>query len=212
MTRPLTTAKVARLLSAVAAVLFLFSLGALRILRERQRHELPRLGLVPPFRFTDQSGAPFGRGDLDGKPWVVDFVFTSCPEVCPRMTEEMARLQTWLRNRALLGRVHLVSVSVDPERDTPDRLREYAARFHVDGAAWKLLTGDPKAIEDAAVRGFKIAVGRDAESQDPFAILHGTKFVLVDRHDAIRGYYDPNDGASMAQLRADVQFLAETDR
>ena len=197
---------------ALALALVLAAVGssaAVAMLR-RRAPELPRYGALPGFALTDASGKPFGTGDLDGRVWVADFIFTSCPEVCPRMTEEMARLQTFLVNRALDGRVQLVSLSVDPDRDTPATLLAYSRQFHARPQTWHFVTGSQQAIEDAVVRGFKIAVSREKDdSQDGFAIVHGTKFVLVDQARQIRGYYDANDSASMARLRDDLSTLAE---
>lgn len=179
---------------------------------QTHRPALPTLGQVPAFTLTGADGKPFGTRDLDGTVWVADFVFTSCPEVCPRMTSEMARLQTWLVNRGLDGRVRLVSISVDPTHDTPDKLRAYAAQFHAR-PTWAFLTGPQKTVEDAVVRGFKIAMGRDQDdSQDGFAIVHGTRFVLVDGKQRIRGYYDSGDPAALAKLRSDAQALADGAR
>jgi protein SCO1/2 len=194
----------------LALVVLLAAPAAATMLRRHfARPELPNLGQVPSFRFVDQSGTPFGSRELGGHVWIADFIFTSCPEICPRMSEEMARLQSALRNRGLLGPVSLVSISVDPERDTPARLAEYATRFHVDGSAWKLLTGPQHDVEEAVVRGFKIGLSHDDQSQDAFAIVHGTRFVLVDGGGAIRGYYDSGDAAAMARLRDDAQALTE---
>jgi protein SCO1/2 len=176
---------------------------------ETRAAPLPRYGEVPAFSLTDAAGRPFGAAQLDGHVSVFDFIFTTCPEVCPRMSADMARLQGWLVNRALDGRVHLVSVSVDPARDTPDKLRAYAEQFHARPATWTFATGSQQAIEDAVVHGFKIAVGRqDDNSEDSFAIVHGTKFVLVDQKRQIRGYYDSSDSASMSKLRDDASALA----
>ena len=194
----------------VAAVAFVTAAVCLVFLRARAAvPELPRLGVVPAFHFTDQQGQPFATDKLDNRVWVVDFVFTSCPEICPRMTEEMARLQTFVVNRALP--VHLVSVSVDPERDTPARLLDYATHFHARPEVWTFLTGPAAEVEDAVVRGFKQTMTRDKDpaQQDGFAILHGTRFVLVDGKRQIRGYYDANDGEAMARLRRDLQTLVE---
>jgi protein SCO1/2 len=215
--KPLRALVIALLIAAIG------STAAIAMLRARTP-ALPRLGEVPAFTLTGADGQPFGTRDLDGRPWVVDFVFTSCPSVCPRMTEQMAQLQTWLRNRALDGRVHLVSISVDPTTDTPAVLRAYADRFGARPSTWTFVTGPQQAIEDAVVRGFKIAVSREKldpsggvgdqergdsnDSQDGFAIVHGTKFVLVDKARQIRGYYDSNDAASQAALRRDVEALA----
>jgi protein SCO1/2 len=185
------------------------STAAIAMLRARVK-PLPRLGEVPAFTFTSTDGKPFGSRDLDGKPWVVDFVFTTCPSICPRMTEDMGRLQTWLVNRGLEGRVHLVSISVDPTRDTPEVLRGYAQTFHARPGTWLFLTGPQDAVEDAVVRGFKIAVGREKDDTvDGFSIVHGTKFVLVDGKRQIRGYYDSDDAEAQAALRRDLSNLAD---
>jgi protein SCO1/2 len=198
-----------RALLIAVAVVAAASSAAVAMLRHRTV-ELPRYGEVPAFALQDSAGQPFGTAQLDGKPWVADFIFTTCPEVCPRMTEDMSRLQTWLVNRALDGRVRLVSVSVDPDRDTPEKLRAYAQQFHARPGTWTFATGSQQAIEDAVVRGFKIAVSREKDdSQDGFAIVHGTKFVLVDGKRQIRGYYDTSDAAAMNKLRDDAAALAE---
>ncbi|HEX9101773.1 MAG TPA: SCO family protein [Polyangia bacterium] len=193
----------------VIAVASIVMVGAV-VAMQRTRGELPRWGEVPAFALTDAAGQPFGTQQLDGKVWIADFIFTTCPSVCPRMTGDMSRLQTWLVDRALDGRVLLVSISVDPGRDTPAKLRAYAEQFHARPGTWTFATGSQQAIEDAVVRGFKIAVSREKDdSEDGFAIVHGTKFVLVDGKRQIRGYYDSSDGAAMAKLRSDAAALAE---
>lgn len=198
-----------RTLVAALVLLAVGSTAAIALMR-RRAVELPRYGRLPAFTLADADGRPFGAAQLDGTISVVDFIFTSCPEVCPRMSEDMARLQSWLVDRALQGRARLVSVSVDPERDTPERLRAYAAQFHARPGTWIFATGSQQAIEDAVVRGFKIAVGREKDdSQDGFAIVHGTKFVLVDGARQIRGYYDSGDHAAMSRLRDDLAALAD---
>lgn len=195
---------------AVVVVLVLAVVSTVAVVTLRRRVELPRYGTVPAFTLASGAGQPFGTAQLDGHVWVADFIFTTCPEICPRMTEEMARLQGWLVNRGLDRRVQLVSVSVDPDRDTPEKLRAYAEQFHARPGLWTFVTGSQQAIEDAVVHGFKIAVSREKDdSQDGFAIVHGTKFVLVDGARHIRGYYDAGDAASMAKLRSDAAALAD---
>lgn len=209
--------------ATVAVFAFAVATGALVLLRVRAGASsltmpasslampavtLPRLGAVPDFALTDENARPFSPRALAGRPFVADFVFTSCSEVCPRMTEEMARLQTWLVNRALP--VSLVSITVDPERDTPARLADYARRFHAR-PGWHFLTGETKSVQDAVVDGFKQTMSRekDPAAADGITILHGTRFVLVDGEREIRGFYDPGDGNDMAKLRADVGRLVE---
>lgn len=197
-----------RIVLVAAALVIVVSTAAIAMLRRKV--ELPRYGQVPGFTLSDGAGQPFGTQQLDGHVWVADFIFTTCPEICPRMTEEMSRLQTWLINRGLDGGVRLLSVSVDPDRDTPEKLRAYAHQFHARPDTWTFVTGPQQVIEDAVVRGFKVAVSREKDdSQDGFAIVHGTKFVLVDGKRQIRGYYDANDAASMAKLREDAQALVD---
>src|SRR5450631_1214774 len=98
---------------------------------------LPVLGTVPVFHARDQNGAAFGPQTLAGKPWVADFIFTRCPTVCPLMTERLSAVEPRLAER-----VHLVSLSVDPDFDTPERLRAFAAEHGVVTPRWHFLTGD----------------------------------------------------------------------
>jgi protein SCO1/2 len=174
-----------------------------------QRGALPQYGRVPAFTLTDQTGQPLSSRELDGKVWVADFVFTSCSEVCPRLTSEMAKLQRYLVNRGADGRTRLVSISVDPARDTVERLAAYAAGFQADPRVWKFATGPAQQIEDAVVRGFKMGISREPDdgSADGFAIVHGTRFVLVDGAGQIRGYYDAGDALQMERLRLDLSSL-----
>jgi protein SCO1/2 len=116
---------------------------------------LPVYGAVPDFALIDQRGRPVQRTDLEGKVWIASFIFTSCPDECPLMTAEMALLQSDL---AHLADVRLVSITVDPERDTPAVLLQYAERYHADPARWFLLTGDKRVIFRLASEGFRLGV------------------------------------------------------
>lgn len=176
---------------------------AATLLARAQHGRLPSYGQVPAFTLTDQTGAPFQSEGLAGKVWVADFVFTRCSQICPRLTQEMSKLARYLANRGLDGRTRLVSFTVDPERDTPEVLRGYATGFSANPNTWKFLTGSSKQIEDAVVRGFKQGV----EREDDFSILHGSKFVLIDAHGQIRGFYDSSDAFEMAKLREHLQSL-----
>jgi protein SCO1/2 len=171
----------------------------------------PKLGRVPAFAFTDQENHPLASRDLDGKVYVADFIFTSCSQACPRLTGEMAKLQRYLQNRGLDHKTRMLSISVDPARDTPERLAAYAAGFHADPALWKFATGPADAVEEAVVRGFKEGMSKepDPAAVDGFSILHGTRLVLVDGAGTIRGYYDAEDAMQMARLREDVSSLVE---
>jgi len=154
------------------------------------------LGVLPSFTLTDQRGQPFGSRELAGKIWVADFIFTSCQGVCPLLSERMAEVGK--RARHLGPDFHLVSISVDPERDTPARLAEYGARYGANPIAWSFLTGPEQAIQATVVDGFKVGAGKerapgaaaDGGGQGFWEIFHGEKLVLVDRQMRIRGYFD----------------------
>jgi protein SCO1 len=121
---------------------------------------LPVYGSVPDFALIDQHGRPVRRTDFEGKLWIASFIFTSCPDECPLMAAEMARLQSDL---AHLKDVRLVSISVDPEHDTPAVLLQYAQQFNADPRRWFWLTGDKRAIYRLAREGFRLGIADPAE-------------------------------------------------
>jgi len=152
------------------------------------------LGALPAFTLTDQRGQPFGSRELAGKIWVADFIFTSCQGACPLLSERMAEIGK--RARHLGPDFHLVSISVDPERDTPARLAEYGARYGANPIAWSFVTGPEQAIQATVVDGFKVGAGKErnpAATADGgpgfWEIFHGENLVLVDRQLRIRGYF-----------------------
>lgn len=152
----------------------------------------PDLGPAGEFALTDQDGRPVTAASLRGTPWVAAFMFTRCPKVCPRMTARMKELQRRATSRGVALR--LVSISVDPEHDTPAQLRAYAAEHGVDLATWSFLTGDHAEVRRACVEGFKLALeGKLDPSADHFGLLHATHLVLVDRAGHLRGYFRTTD-------------------
>ncbi len=154
-------------------------------------------GQVPDFQLISQTGEPFDRKALDGKIWVADFIFTHCTGPCPRMSAQMRRVQAAV---AGLPGVRLVSFSVDPERDTPPVLAEYAARYHAQPGRWFFLTGDPKTLDSLDRRAFMLG-NVDGTLQ------HSTRFVLVDRQGKIRGYYGTSEDSPVRQLTTDLTRL-----
>jgi cytochrome oxidase Cu insertion factor (SCO1/SenC/PrrC family) len=157
---------------------------------------------VPPFALVDQNGNPVTRESLRGRPWVAAFIFTRCPTgVCPMMAARLGKLQD-----AIDPRVRLVSFSVDPERDTPEVLRRYAASFGADGERWSLLTGD-KATIYAVADAMKVAVMPAPTPERPDDITHSDRFILVDADGKVRQTYRSNDEDAMAKLQQDVREL-----
>lgn len=176
----------------VAATLWLLVLAAIPVVIAMRFRSAPLqdFGEVPSFRLTDQRGADFSSDALRGKVWVANFMFTSCPSSCPRLTRHMARVQARLADAR--GRVRLVSFSVDPAVDTPERLRAYAGRYGVDAGMWSMLTGPNDAVQRISVQGFNLAVEAPAyEGARPanYNILHGEHIMLIDQRMHIRGYF-----------------------
>jgi protein SCO1/2 len=170
----------------------LFGVPLVRSVRRQLGAAPAVLGTLPAFALTDQAGHPFGTRELAGKVWVADFIFTACQEACPLLSQRMQDVGR--RTKQLGPDFHLVSISVDPERDTPARLAEYAARYAANPVRWSFLTGPAEAIQDAVTNGFKVGMGREAVTPDGggptfFQIFHGEHLLLVDRQLRIRGYF-----------------------
>jgi protein SCO1/2 len=145
----------------------------------------------------DSQGRTFNSHSLDGKVWVVDFIYTNCPGPCPRMTSQMHRLE-----RRVNGEpdVRLVSISVDPQHDTPRVLDQFAHHFGGPTRQWIFLTGSPETVHLLAFDTFHLGdiIGKTD---------HSTKFALVDKRGDIRGYYSTFDKDGMPSLLKDVATL-----
>ncbi len=146
---------------------------------------------------TDSEGHAFDSNLLRGKVWVADFIYTSCPGPCPRMTSEMHRVQQRVRGDQ---DVQLVSISVDPDHDSPRVLNDFAHRFGGPANDWVFLTGTPKTVHLLAYQVFH--VGDVIANMD-----HSTKFMVVDKHGAIRGYYSSVDPGGIPVMLQDVNAL-----
>jgi protein SCO1/2 len=166
---------------------------------EASRGTLPVLGEVPAFELIDQNGQAFGRSDLSGKINIVDFFFTSCKAVCPVMNGNMAELY-----RSLDGtdQIRIVSVSVDPERDSLPVLRAYADSVGVGDNRWIFLRGPMDEVVQLCEKGFMLPA-------QGLPMGHTTRFALVDSQGRIRGYYDGMNRSSVAKLREDLRLLAD---
>jgi protein SCO1 len=153
---------------------------------------------LPAFQLTAQSGQPFDSKSLDGKIWVADFIYTTCPGPCPRMSSQMRGVQTATQSTP---DVKLVSITVDPKNDTPAALAAYATRYHADPTRWFFLTGEQSALNNICRNGFKLS---DVDG----SMVHSTRFVLLDRHSRVRGFYNPaeEDGA-LPHLLRDIRAL-----
>ena len=184
------------------------ALAASRLLPGRSAEPLPVIAELPDFALVEASGRPVSRADLLGTPWVADLIFTSCAGICPVMTREMKTLQS---QTADLDRLRLVSISVDPETDTPARLSEYAERFGADRSRWLFLTGDNGVIRKLAQEGLLLPVADGNPERGDDAVIHSPRFVLVDARARVRGTYDSRDPEAMLRLRGDLRQLVEQE-
>lgn len=167
---------------------------------------LPRLGAVSEAKFTSQAGSAFSLSELKGSVWVADLIFTTCSGPCLRMTSQLHRVQEEFKDQT---GVRLVSISVDPARDTPERLAWYAGQTQAKPEMWVFLTADLDTVRKVATEGLKLVVDHNVEGEEQ-GILHSDRFVLVDTEMQIRGYYDGMDPAAFDSLRRDIRALVGT--
>src|SRR5256886_16097930 len=184
----------------IVTLALLLWLRQLEVNALRQR-TVSSYGTVPEFVLLNQDGKNFGSAQLRGKIWIADFIYTTCPGPCPMISTRVSELQKPLEKTD----VHLVSFSVDPAKDTPQVLRGYAERLQADPKRWDFLTGPKSAIYKLSHDGFKLAVS-DASGEQGIPV-HSTRIVLVDRHGAIRGYYDATEPEAVTKLVADTNHL-----
>ncbi len=166
---------------------------------------------VPPFSFTDQDGQTITNETVKDKILVVDFIFTSCKSICPKMTKRLSGLQI---NLPLSDKAYkdvlFLSHTVDPEHDTPQVLKEYARENEADTARWKFLTGDASTIYRQGNLGYLLSALVDSASAEQF--VHSPNFVLVDKRRHIRGVYDGTTSKGVNDLVQDIKLLIGEER
>jgi len=159
--------------------------------------KLPSLATVPGFVLTDHTGVTFNSESvLHGQVWVANFMFTNCPGPCPRMSSQIRQVQTALDGQS----IKLVSLTVDPARDTPEVLAKYAEFYNASPGVWYFLTGPRETLNHLDRDVFKL--GSVDGSLD-----HSTRFILVDRQSQVRGYYLSSDVDAISRLIADAKTL-----
>ena len=199
-----------------------FGLSAISNQSQAVLETLGVYGEVPDFALTERNGRRITRADLMGKVWIANFIYTQCRETCPLQSAQLARLQAEFVSEEDL---RLVSITVDPERDTPVVLSRHAERYRADPVRWLFLPGDRLAIYHLAKEGFRLGVVDPDDQQaggvlrvlvpapalathgSKGLILHSSRFVLVDRQARIRAYHLPDDEQSLARLRQNVRIL-----
>lgn len=164
--------------------------------------ELENYYPAPEFNLTDHEGRPVSKSDLAGKTWIVDFIFTRCPGVCPLMTQKMVGLAKTIKS----SDVRFVSISVDPLHDKPPVLKQYAQERGATDPRMLFLTGDGKSIYQLVQNGFHLTAQPASETSP---ILHDEHFLLVDKTGNVRGAYASNDPDAMTRLVTDATTLAK---
>lgn len=171
---------------------------------------------IADFAFTNQNGKLITQKEYENTIYVADFFFTTCPTICPKMTDNMVWLQNQLKK---YPNVKLLSFSVTPDIDTPQILKKYAVEKGVDDSRWNLVTGDKSAIYYLARKSY-LAV-KTGKPEEMFDMVHTENFILVDKNKRIRGFYDgtnldqPSEDdttKNMQQLLADIIWLSENQK
>lgn len=158
------------------------------------------------FELVDQSGRSVDNVDLSESVWVASFIFTRCPSSCPRISARMKELQDKLKRTD----VRLVSITVDPEHDTPEVLSSYAKRYDAEPDRWSFLTGNPSQIYNLILEGFRLSVSAttDAERKSGAeAVAHSDKLALVDRGNRVVGLFASDESSSLQNLLSRSRLL-----
>jgi protein SCO1/2 len=181
------------MVAALVLILALLSSPAVVQAHEASDEQrLPTIGAAPDFALTSQDGAEVTLGALRGKVVAVTFIYISCPDVCPMLSDKLARVQDAL-GPDFGTEIAFLSITVDPEHDTPEVLKDYAEALDADLAGWSFLTGEPAAVLEVA-RQYGVAVAPGPDGQ----VEHTLLTTLVDRHGTMRvqylGYrFDPEE-------------------
>ncbi len=168
---------------------------------------LPRLEKywqLSDFDLQDQMGETFSLPRMKGKVWVVDFFYSTCPGPCPALTSRLSEIH---RDFSGEPRVGFLSISSDPEKDTPEVLRAYAKKFHADDR-WYFLTGQKSSVYGLANNGFKLSLKEVPEATEP--ISHSTRLALVDAEGWVRGFYEgvgEESPSAAKRLKEDIRAL-----
>ena len=157
---------------------------------------------IADWEFTNQNGKKVSHNDYEGKIYVADFFFTTCPTICPIMTDNMVWLQDQIKD---FSDVMLLSHSVTPDIDTPEVLKKYALEKGVNDTVWNLVTGEKKDIFYIARQSY-LAV-KTGSPEELYDMVHTENFILVDQKRRIRGFYDGTKQEDMHKLLDDISFL-----
>lgn len=197
----------------ISFVILVFGIWAVpKIVDRFTKPRLAKIGKVPEFSFTNQNKKTITNQSYDNKVYIVEFFFTTCPSICPIMNKNMVKIQDHFFGNPNLG---IASLTIDPIKDTPEVLKEYAIQYKITNPNWNLLTGNKETIYKFANNGFNLYVGENPEVGGGFE--HSGFFALVDKEGNIRSRFDEqgnpiiyynglgDDGVKM--LKEDIKLL-----
>jgi protein SCO1/2 len=163
---------------------------------------------IPEFRFVDQDRAVVTQATFEGKIYVADFFFTTCPTICPLMRTQLLRVYEKFKDNPQVG---ILSHSIDPEHDSVPVLKEYAESIGIDSQKWHLVTGDKDSIYQLGQTSYMVTAQEDKTAAG--GVIHSGAFILVDKQRRIRGIYDGTNPAEVDRLLTDMEtLLAEYDK
>ena len=171
---------------------------------EESIYHVKKYHKISDFSLTNQNGETVTEENYNNKIYVADFFFTTCPSICPIMTENMFYIQEKTINKDIL----LVSYSVTPEIDSVAQLKKYAIEKGVDDSRWNLLTGEKKDIYELARKSYLVA--KNNGDGGKYDMIHTENFVLIDKEKRIRGFYDGTNKEEMDKLLNDIQILEKS--
>ena len=157
---------------------------------------------IPAFSFTNQYGRTISRKDFNGKIYVTDFFFTTCPTICPIMKKNMLNVYKAYKDSP---DVRILSHTIDPDHDNPAVLKQYAQELGVTGTMWQFVTGDREKIYAIGENHYLVTAGKDATA--PGGYIHSGAFVLIDKQKHIRGMYDGTTLEGTQKLIRDIDVL-----
>jgi protein SCO1/2 len=177
-----------------------------------ENSKLMTIGPAPKFELTDQNKKLISNKDYAGKVYVLEFFFTTCPTICPKMNMNMLTIQNAFFGNPNFG---IVSITINPDNDTPEVLKEHAQKLGVKSSNWHFLTGDKNKIFDLANKGFNVYVGQNSKVNGGFE--HSGLFALIDKNGDIRCrkdnfgnpilYYDGIEKEGVRNLQQDIAIL-----
>ncbi|HBD26732.1 SCO family protein [Flavobacterium sp.] len=199
----------------ISFIILIFGIWAVpKIIAKFQKSDLVEIGPVPAFKLTNQDNKSISDKDYLGKVYVVEFFFSTCPTICPKMNQSMLQLQEEFYGNPNFG---IASITIDPAKDTPQVLKEHANLLGVKHYNWHFLTGDKEYIYSLANKGFNLYAGENNKVAGGFE--HSGLFALVDKNGKIRCrkdaqgnpilYYDGLEASGVEAIKEDIKKLLD---